>query len=76
MALIFQTHNTNIVAYGKKWGKHNLRFLNFIHPNFYLLLIQIFSLTPFATFLTVLFKVVSYPFKNIAGFRPRTGDNQ
>jgi hypothetical protein len=51
-----------------KMGENNLRFLNVIHPNFCLLLMQIFSLTPFAKFLTVRFKVVSYPFKNIPGF--------
>ena len=48
MALILQTHKTNIVAYGRKWGGNNLRFLNVNHPNFYLLYMQIFSLTSFA----------------------------
>jgi hypothetical protein len=41
MALIFQTHKTNIVVYRRRWDENNLRFLNVIHPNFYLLLIQI-----------------------------------
>jgi hypothetical protein len=51
MALILQTHKTNIAAHGRKWGKNNLRFLNVNHPNFYLLHMQIFSLTPFAKIL-------------------------